>query len=109
MLGPLSLPPSKVLAALGLGRAPLENFERSVVLDLRLPRLCLALLVGSALAQAGATMQGIFRNPLADPSLIGVSAGAALAAATIIVLSHQLGLVRLMPLAVLLPAATFAG
>ena len=109
MLGPVSLSPSKVLSALHLGSAQLQDFERSVVLDLRLPRLCLALLVGAALAQAGATMQGIFRNPLADPSLIGVSAGAALAAATVIVLGHRLGLERLLPLQWALPFATFAG
>src|ERR1051326_2713927 len=82
MLGPVSVSPTKVLAALGLGHAPVENYERTVVVDLRLPRLFLAMLVGGALAQAGATMQGLFRNPLADPSLIGVSAGASLAAAT---------------------------
>ena len=108
MLGPVSLSPAKVLTALGVGHAPLEDFERSVVLDLRLPRLCLALLVGAALAQAGATMQGIFRNPLADPSLIGVSAGAALAAASVIVLGRRLG-VEALPLQWLLPVATFAG
>jgi iron complex transport system permease protein len=104
--GSLALSPSKLLAAFGLGGAPLQAFERSVVLDLRLPRLLLALLVGAALAQAGAAMQGIFRNPLADPSLVGVSAGAALAAATVIVLGHGAGLD--LP-AWTLPMATFAG
>jgi iron complex transport system permease protein len=109
MLGPVSLSPAKVIAALGFGDAPLEQFERSVILQLRLPRLCLALLVGAALAQSGVAMQGIFRNPLADPSLVGVSAGAALAAAAVIVLGSQLGLQHLLPSQFLLPVATFVG
>ncbi|HZP11777.1 MAG TPA: iron ABC transporter permease [Nevskiaceae bacterium] len=109
MLGPVNLSPAKVLAAFGIGSAPLDAFERSIIVDLRLPRLCLAVLVGAALAQAGATMQGIFRNPLADPSLVGVSAGAALAATTVIVLGHHWGLTRIVPLPWLLPIATFAG
>jgi iron complex transport system permease protein len=109
MLGPVSLGAAKVLAALGIGSTPLESFERSVVIDLRLPRVCLALLVGAALAQAGAAMQGIFRNPLADPSLVGVSAGAALAAATVLVLSGKLGGAGALPPALLLPLVTFAG
>jgi len=106
MSGPLGLSPAQVLSALGVGSAPLEDFQRAVVVDLRLPRLCLALLVGGALAQAGATMQGIFRNPLADPSLIGVSAGAALAAAAAIVLGHRVGI---DPASWTLPIATFLG
>ena len=109
MLGPVDLSPAKVLSALGLGHAPLETFERAIVTDLRLPRVCLALLVGSALAQAGAAMQGVFRNPLADPSLVGVSAGAAFAAAAAIVFGHKLGLQQHLPMQLLLPAATFIG
>ncbi len=108
-LGPVSVPFAKVLAALGLADTPMQSFERAVVLDLRLPRLCLALLVGGALAQAGATMQGVFRNPLADPSLVGVSAGAALAAAAVIVLGYRMGIGDSLPLRWALPAATFAG
>lgn len=65
--------------------------DDGVVLALRLPRLALAMLVGSALASGGATMQGLFRNPLADPGLIGVSAGAALGAVAAIVLGGQSG------------------
>jgi iron complex transport system permease protein len=59
-----------------------------VLIDIRLPRTILATLVGACLAVAGAMMQGLFRNPLADPGLIGVSSGAALAAVTVIVLGH---------------------
>jgi iron complex transport system permease protein len=60
--------------------------EETVLLAIRLPRACLAALVGAALAVSGAAMQGLFRNPLADPGLIGVSTGAALGAASTIVL-----------------------
>jgi iron complex transport system permease protein len=53
---------------------------KTIVLDIRLPRIILASLVGGSLAVAGATYQGLFRNPLADPYLLGVSQGAALGA-----------------------------
>ena len=56
------------------------NTTETIILDIRLPRLILAGLVGAALATAGATYQGLFRNPLADPYLIGVAQGAALGA-----------------------------
>jgi iron complex transport system permease protein len=56
-----------------------------LLLDLRLPRIVLALVVGAALSTAGASFQGIFRNPLAEPYLLGVSAGAALGATIAIV------------------------
>jgi iron complex transport system permease protein len=56
------------------------NAIATVVLDIRLPRVILAGLVGAALATAGATYQGLFRNPLADPYLIGVAQGASLGA-----------------------------
>lgn len=80
----------------------------SVIWDLRMPRALLALLVGAALACAGAAMQGLFRNPLADPGLVGVSSGAALAAVAAIVCAHRLNLpVTLLPLAT--PIAAFCG
>lgn len=60
--------------------------EAIIVLDVRLPRAVLGFLVGSAIGSAGAIMQGIFRNPLADPALVGISNGAALAAVIWIVL-----------------------
>ncbi|EJF89784.1 FecCD family ABC transporter permease [Bartonella melophagi] len=56
-----------------------------VLIDIRLPRIILGLLVGSALAVSGVLMQGIFRNPLADPGIVGVSAGASLGAVLAIV------------------------
>lgn len=60
--------------------------EHLVFMNIRLPRLLLGAAAGAGLAMAGAMMQGLFRNPLADPGLIGVSSGAALAAASTIVL-----------------------
>ncbi|MBJ7390128.1 MAG: iron chelate uptake ABC transporter family permease subunit, partial [Chthoniobacterales bacterium] len=60
--------------------AQVPEIVRAVFWEIRLPRVLLAALVGAALALAGAGVQGLFRNPLADPALIGVSAGAALGA-----------------------------
>ena len=64
----------------------LNPAERAILLDIRLPRLLLGMLVGAALAVSGALMQGLFRNPLADPGLVGVGAGAGLGAVIAIVL-----------------------
>src|SRR5690606_13339620 len=67
-------------------RFPLDSFQSKILFDLRLPRILLALMVGAALAVAGVLFQGLFRNPLADPYILGTSSGAALGA-TIAVLS----------------------
>ena len=85
-VGPVSIQPLEVLAiALGkLGMAlpvPIEAMQEYVLANVRLPRVLFGALVGAALAVSGTAMQGVFRNPLADPGLIGVSSGAALAAA----------------------------
>lgn len=77
--------------------------QDAVLWAIRLPRLLLAALVGGALGLAGAVMQGVFRNPLADPGLIGVSSGAALGAVATILL----GVTILGPAT--LPAAAFIG
>ncbi|MEX2249505.1 MAG: iron ABC transporter permease [Parvibaculum sp.] len=82
----------------------------AVITMIRLPRMLLAIIVGAALAGAGAALQGLFRNPLADPSLIGVSSGAALGAVTVIVLGGAV--VAILPFAaspLLLPFAAFLG
>jgi iron complex transport system permease protein len=60
--------------------------DRIIILDIRLPRAVLGMLVGASLAVSGAVMQGLFRNPLADPGLVGVSSGASLGAVLLIVL-----------------------
>lgn len=76
------------LAVLAGAEASLR--DRVIVLDIRLPRLVLGMLVGAALAVSGALMQGLFRNPLADPGLVGVGAGAGLGAVGAIVLAGML-------------------
>lgn len=67
----------------------LEPLQKTVLTQIRAPRVILAGFVGASLALSGASLQGLFRNPLADPGLIGVSAGAALGATSIIVLSKH--------------------
>ena len=108
--GPLQIPLPQVLAALGLPlEITLQAYETAAIQQIRLPRVLLALLIGAALAQAGAAMQGVFRNPLADPGLAGVSSGAALAAVAVIVLGTKLQLGDAVLAQSLLPLATFAG
>lgn len=65
--------------------------QANVLLLLRAPRICMALLLGSGLAMCGAVLQGLFRNPLADPALTGISSGAALGAVGAIVLESRMG------------------
>ncbi|XOV82868.1 MAG: FecCD family ABC transporter permease [bacterium] len=65
----------------------LSDYQQAVLWELRLPRTLLAVIVGCLLAQCGAVMQGLFRNPLADPGIIGVSAGAAVGAVAAIYFS----------------------
>ena len=55
-----------------------DNLQSLIIIELRLPRILLAIFVGAGIAASGAAIQGLFRNPLADPALIGVSSGAAL-------------------------------
>lgn len=94
----------------GLAQGGFEPQQMEVLWTLRLPRVMLGVGVGALLGMAGATLQGLFRNPLADPGLIGVSSGAAFAVALAIVFGNLWwpGLARTLGLA-LLPAAAFAG
>ncbi len=69
----------------GSSLSVLQSYQQAVVIELRLPRILLAVMVGAMLAQCGAVMQGLFRNPLADPGIIGVSSGAAVGAVIAIV------------------------
>lgn len=114
-IGAVSIPPGDVVAILldqaGVSlREPVDEMQRSILLGIRLPRVILALLVGAALAISGAAMQGLFRNPLADPGLIGISSGAALATALCLVLLESLThpLLELLG-SWLVPVAAFAG
>ena len=79
----------RALADLAAGRE-LALADRVVLADIRAPRLVMGVLVGAALAVSGAVMQGLFRNPLADPGIVGVSAGAGLGAIGAIVLGGML-------------------
>jgi iron complex transport system permease protein len=113
-VGAVPIPPEKVggvlLGWLWGDTAALSSREALVILNIRLPRLVLGAMVGAGLAVAGALMQGLFRNPLADPGLVGVSAGAGLAAAATIVLGDRLlaGVIGKLPFAAL-PAGAFLG
>lgn len=71
---------SSLFAHVGIGHSTLSQFQGTVVWQLRAPRMVLGLLAGAMLSVAGASYQGIFRNPLADPYLLGVAAGAGLGA-----------------------------
>ncbi len=73
-------------AYIGLGESKLELHQVLVIESIRLPRIVLGLVIGASLGLSGAVLQSLFRNPLADPGLIGVSSGAALAVVSIIVL-----------------------
>ena len=86
---PLSL--AEVLKALAETIHGDTRSQNSLIVgQLRLPRVLLAAVMGAGLGMSGAAMQGLFRNPLADPSLIGVTAGASLGAALVIVLGNTL-------------------
>ncbi|QRY82302.1 iron ABC transporter permease [Pseudomonas sp. PDNC002] len=113
-LGPVSLPLGDTLRALArlvglpvsgdnLGQAEL------IVGQIRLPRTLLGVATGGVLALAGVAMQGLFRNPLADPGLIGVSSGAALGAAIAIVFGASMGGLPEALAPYLLSACAFAG
>lgn len=107
-VGALEIPLTEVLAVF-FGQSGEARYE-SVLWNLRFPRVLLGMLVGGALAVAGALMQGLFRNPLADPALIGASSGGALGAVFIIVIGASLfpGVPLFSDLRVL-PFAAFAG
>lgn len=107
-IGPAGIAPADVWASIGhhlaglvtpQGDAPLGPLLDGVVWGLRLPRVLTAAAVGAGLAVAGAVMQSLTRNPLADPYLLGLSAGASLGAVAVLVLG----------ISVLLPVAAFAG
>ena len=89
-----------IAALSGVGDLPPAT--RTIVTGLRLPRAAMALLVGAALGVAGAVCQAIMRNPLAEPGLLGINAGAALAATVLIVEAKALS-------QSLLPFLTFGG
>jgi iron complex transport system permease protein len=110
-IGAVTLGPGEVIAALGARIGlPFDAPDQhvAIVCSVRLPRVVLAALVGGALGCAGATLQGVVRNPLADPALVGVSGGAALGAVTAFVFGGSL-LIHAELGRWLVPIAAFAG
>jgi iron complex transport system permease protein len=108
LVGPVHLGAANVVRAvfahvLGL-RSPLHGANDAILWDLRLPRVVLGALVGGTLATAGAAYQGVFRNPLADPYLLGAAAGAGLGATIVVAYGPSGSISR-----DLLPLAAFAG
>jgi iron complex transport system permease protein len=95
----------EIVAQVTGGRSPLTAREAAIVWELRVPRVILAGLVGAALASSGAAFQGVFRNPLADPYLLGAAAGAGMAATMVVVLLPATTGWVIGPL----PLAAFAG
>jgi iron complex transport system permease protein len=107
LVGPVEIP-LDAIARSALARLPLLDVgtalpptEEAIVWELRVPRVVLAGLVGAMLAVAGASYQGVFRNPLADPYLLGVAAGAGLGATVAIAYGN--------PTSWVLPLVAFAG
>ena len=110
--GPVDIGIGSVLRSLGerLGipgvTSPLDSTQETILWELRVPRVLLAALVGGMLAIAGATYQGVFHNPLADPYLLGVAAGAGLGATLAIAyLPHALAGREVVPFAAFAGAA----
>ncbi|WP_010492799.1 iron chelate uptake ABC transporter family permease subunit, partial [Paenibacillus elgii] len=99
IFGDVKVPLQDVLAAVQ-GEGP--ELARSIVLDQRLPRMLVAACAGAALAVSGLLLQGVVRNPMADPSIVGVSAGAGVGALLLLLVWPEL------PIG-LLPFASFAG
>lgn len=95
-LGAVNLSPIRVLNGLLDRNDPLAH---TIVWDLRMPRVLLALLVGASLGVAGALLQGVTRNPLADPHILGLTAGGGLAASVAIRLSPDVPAAALAPIA----------
>ena len=86
--GPIQLSFGSIIKTLVGVKGGLSGQDRTVLIDLRLPRALLAALVGAALATSGAVYQSVFRNPLADPYLLGAASGAGLGATIAITNSH---------------------
>lgn len=85
-IGSKWIPPGEIIR----GLADSDSMVRIIVINLRLPRILMALLIGAALSLSGALLQAVMGNPLADPGIIGVSAGAAAAATSVMLLAPTL-------------------
>jgi iron complex transport system permease protein len=113
-VGAAGIPLARLPAALGFSTADATDAvlsrDQLVLWSIRIPRIAAAAIVGGLLATSGAIMQGLFRNPLADPALVGVSSGGAFAAASaIILIDSSFGESLRFMQNELLPMAAFAG
>ena len=106
-LGPLQVPAGELWTALCGAATPGSTAD--AVIPLRLPRILLAMLVGAVLAIAGCCMQALFRNPLAEPGLVGLSSGAALGAALMLVAGSYWPALEALPANLRIPLAAFVG
>ncbi len=99
-IGKYAVPPSTILRALAAGitgtPSYIDPIQQTVIWNVRLPRVAAALLIGAALSAAGATYQGLFRNPLVSPDILGVSVGASLGAVLAIFMEMPVALIQLM-------------
>lgn len=85
-LGSVSIPVRKIIEFI-FNEGDIIN--KSIIMDIRLPRVLIAVIVGANLATSGALLQSVMQNPLADPGIIGVSSGASLAAISVMLLKPQ--------------------
>lgn len=113
-VGPMAIAPGRIVGSLlgtvGFETGVMSPEQSQVLFALRMPRVILASLTGAALAISGAALQGLFRNPLVDPGLIGVSSGGALGVAFVLVLAA--GALTSLPTwsaPLVTPLAAFAG
>lgn len=108
-IGPVYVPPLEIVALLG---SKLQLFEMSsiphkhevIIFQIRLPRIFLGILVGLSLATAGTALQGLFKNPMADPYIIGIASGAAVGAALSIMVLPQIFSIYTTPIMAFLGA-----
>ena len=97
--------PQHVLYQLGFPIPEDETFSKVIIWDIRLPRIIMGALAGMALAVAGTIMQALFRNPMADPYILGLASGASVGASIVIILGGVLGILA----GFLLPIFAFCG
>jgi iron complex transport system permease protein len=100
-IGSVSLPAETVLRAL-FGSTPVGDAERTIIIDIRLPRVLLGLIVGGGLSVAGLALQALLRNPLAEPYVLGISSGGTVGAVAAMTLAGG-------AFALSVPLASFAG
>ncbi|MBN8653265.1 MAG: iron ABC transporter permease [Cytophagales bacterium] len=98
-----------VFYKVGLTAQQPDAVFETVLWSIRLPRIVMTILIGAALAVSGAALQGLFRNPLVEPGLIGVSSGAALAVVTLVVFGSFLFAGSALGMSLVMPVAAFAG